>query len=182
VLTALLALVAAACSQGASTPAAGAAVELDQGDVRLVTASVGGRPSGWIVDRADLLDPREEARLAARLDAHEAASSDQIIVVTVTNVQGMAIERFGYTLGNHWGVGRADADNGVLMILALEDRKIRIEVGSGLERILTDDRAAQIIQLMRPQLVASDFAGAVDRGTAEIIATLRANVERRHAA
>jgi uncharacterized protein len=179
----LLALLAISCSGGATAETgAAAAVHLNEQDVRLVTLTVGERPADRVVDRADILSADDEERIGTRLRQHEAATTDQVVVVTVPTLQGLEIERFGYALGNHWGVGRADADNGVLMILAPTERKMRIEVGEGLERVLSNARAAEIIQTMVPALSHGRYGAAVEAGVGEIIGTLDADRERRHAA
>ena len=178
----LLAFVAASCSGGATAEPGAAAVHLNEQEVRLVSSVAGEQPTGHVVDRAGLLTAEEEGRIVRRLEQHEAATTDQVVVVTVESLQGLEIERFGFVLGNHWGVGRADADNGVLLIVAPPERKVRIEVGNGLERVLTNDRAAQIIRAMLPRLREGDYARALDTGVGEILATLNANRERRHAA
>ena len=101
--------------------------------------------TGRVVDRADLLSAAKEAELEQRLAALERDTSDQLVVVTVRSLEGYDIADYGTQLGRHWQIGQQDGDNGVLLIVALEERKIRIEVGYGLEGILTDALSALII-------------------------------------
>ena len=117
--------------------------------------------SGRVVDQAELLDATTEARLSQQLAAHEQATSEQVVVVTVSNLQGLPIEDFGYQLGRHWGIGQKGKDNGVLLLVARDERKVRIEVGYGLEGMLTDAQASLIIQ---QQLLAAFKRGAYAEG------------------
>ena len=89
--------------------------------------------TGRVVDDANLLDPADEQALTADLKALEDKSSDQVVVVTVPSLQGYAIEDYGYQLGRHWGIGTKQLSNGVLLIVAPNERKVRIEVGRGIE-------------------------------------------------
>lgn len=120
--------------------------------------------TGRVVDGADILPAGEEARLTAELAALERATSDQLVVVTVPGLDGERIEELGLRLGNGWGIGRKGLDNGVLLIVAPADRRARIEVGRGLEGLLTDDRAARI---MDDKVVPRCREGRCDRAVAE---------------
>jgi uncharacterized protein len=132
--------------------------------------------TGRVVDRANLLSPAEEAGLTARLAALEARTTDQFVIVTIPSLDGRTIEDFGLGLGNHWHIGRRGSDNGVLIIVAPAEHKVRIEVGRGLEAILTDARAHEIIQRdMLPALRQSRWYPAVEAGTRRIIETLIAH-------
>ena len=101
--------------------------------------------SGRVVDQAQLLSPEAETALTARLEALERDTSDQLVVVTVDSLQDREIEEYGYQLGRAWGIGQDEDDNGVLLIVAPEERKVRIEVGYGLEGVMTDALSALII-------------------------------------
>src|SRR3546814_20682237 len=72
------------------------------------------------------------------LASHEQATSNQLVVVTLPSLQGTAIDDFGYQLGRHWGIGQQGRDNGALLIVAPNERTVRIEVGYGLEGELPD--------------------------------------------
>jgi uncharacterized protein len=100
---------------------------------------------GRVVDRAALLSAAEEAGLTQELAALEQRTGDQLVVVTVSSLGGRPIEGYARDLGNHWGIGQAGRDNGVLLVVAPAERQTRIAVGYGLEPILTDDAASQII-------------------------------------
>ena len=87
---------------------------------------------GRVVDGARLLSPAKEQELTTKLEALERDTTDQVVVVTVESLQGHEIEDYGYQLGRAWGIGRQDKDNGVLLLIAPDEKKVRIEVGYGL--------------------------------------------------
>jgi uncharacterized protein len=129
--------------------------------------------SGRVVDRAELLDAPTEARLTQLLAAHEQASSEQLVVVTLANLQGVAIEEFGYQLGRHWGIGQKGKDNGALLLVARDERKLRIEVGYGLEGRLTDAQSSLIInQVIVPAFKRGDYAKGIEDGVVAILQVL----------
>ena len=94
--------------------------------------------TGRVVDEAQLLSPADEQELTSTLADLEAKSSDQLVIYTTNSLQGYEIEDFGYQLGRAWQIGQKDTNNGVLLIVAPKDRKVRIEVGRGLEPQLHD--------------------------------------------
>jgi uncharacterized protein len=121
--------------------------------------------TGRIVDDADLLSAADIAELDADLKALEDKSSDQVVVVTLPSLQGYSIEDFGYQLGRHWGIGAKEKDNGVLLIVAPNERKVRIEVGRGLEPLLTDAMSNVIITgAILPRFRTGDYAGGIKEG------------------
>jgi uncharacterized protein len=129
--------------------------------------------TGRVVDQAGLLDPAREAALSARLEALEAKTSSQVVVATLVSLQGYEIEEYGYQLGRAWGIGEKGRNTGVLLIVAPNERKVRIEVGYGLEGALTDALASKIIEAaILPRFRAGDFAGGIEAGAGEIIAIL----------
>jgi uncharacterized protein len=134
--------------------------------------------TGRVVDQADLLNPQQEAELTARLEALERASSRQLVVLTVPNLQGREIEDYGVGLGRAWRIGQQGANNGVVLIVAVEERKMRIEVGYGLEGVMTDALSSQIIRRdIRPRFREGDFAGGINAGADAIIEQLQAPPE-----
>lgn len=129
--------------------------------------------TGRVVDQAEMLSPDVEARLSQMLQAHEQASTEQVVVVTLPDLQGFPIEDFGYQLGRHWGIGQKGEDNGALLIVAKEERKIRIEVGYGLEGRLTDADASVIInRIITPAFRQGDFQAGIFNGAAAMIQVL----------
>jgi uncharacterized protein len=161
-LLALLALLLAGCGGGGSGSGAGAAVEYP-------------RLTGRVVDAADLLNPAQEAELTRKLEALQRASSRQLVVATVPDLQGRPIEDYGVGLGRAWRIGQAGANNGAILIVARAEKKIRIEVGYGLEGILTDALTSQIVrERIAPRFQANDYAGGINAGADAIIAQLQA--------
>ncbi|WP_110717586.1 TPM domain-containing protein [Salinicola acroporae] len=129
--------------------------------------------TGRVVDNADLLDASTRDRLTDMLAAHEEATGEQLVVVTLPNLQGEAIEDYGYQLGRHWGIGQEGEDNGALLIVAVDERAVRIEVGYGLEGRLTDARSSAIInQTITPAFRKGDYAGGITGGVQAMIAAL----------
>lgn len=129
--------------------------------------------TGRVVDQAEMLAPEAEERLSQMLKAHEQASTEQVVVVTLPDLQGYSIEEFGYQLGRHWGIGQEGKDNGALLIVAKEERKVRIEVGYGLEGRLTDANSSVIInRVITPAFRQGDFQGGIISGAAAMIEVL----------
>lgn len=134
--------------------------------------------SGRVVDEANLLSPQQEAELTGKLEALERASSRQLVVATVPDLQGYPIEDYGYQLGRHWGIGQTQANNGTILLVAPNERKVRIEVGYGLEPILTDALSNRFIdEAIIPRFRAGDMAGGIIAGTSAIIEQLQAPPE-----
>ena len=130
-----------------------------------------------ILDQANLIDATLEKKINQLLAGHEKASSNQVIVVTLKDLQGYSIEHAGVEMGRAWGVGQKDEDNGILLILAEKERKVRIEVGYGLEGVMTDAVSATIIQeYILPRFKTGDFSGGLLIGTQAIVAALGGEV------
>ncbi len=142
--------------------------------------------NGRVIDHGDLLSDAKELALAARLEALERDTTDQVVVVTVPDLQGYEIEEYGYQLGRAWGIGQAEKNNGVLLIVAPRERKVRIEVGYGLEPVLTDALSALIIQNeILPSFREGYFEHGIEQGVDAIDRQLRldpAEAEARAAA
>ncbi|WP_455366319.1 TPM domain-containing protein [Kaarinaea lacus] len=130
--------------------------------------------SGRVVDQADLLPSLTESQLTRKLADHEQATSNQVVVVTLNSLQGYTIEDYGYQLGRHWGIGQAERNNGVLLIVAPAERKVRIEVGYGLEGTLTDALSHNIIQTkILPYFRKSQYETGIVQGATAILAALQ---------
>ena len=130
--------------------------------------------SGRVVDQAELLNEQAEASLSATLAAHEAETSNQIVVVTLPSLNGYDIIDYANRLGRHWEIGTSEEDNGVLLVVAPNDRKVRIEVGYGLEGALTDSLSSIIIQReILPEFKKSDFPTGISQGVAAIIQAIK---------
>jgi uncharacterized protein len=129
--------------------------------------------SGRVVDGADILDAATRATLTQKLADLETKTTDQLVVVTLKSLQNTSIEDFGVQLGRRWQIGQKDKNNGVLLIVAPSDRKVRIEVGYSLEGTLTDAVSKLIIEstIIR-RFRANDFPGGITRGVDDIISVL----------
>jgi uncharacterized protein len=134
--------------------------------------------TGRVVDEANILDADSRAELTAKLADLEAKSTDQLVVVTLRSLQGTSIEDFGVQLGRHWQIGQTGKNNGVLLIVAPNERRVRIEVGYGLEGVLTDAVSRLIIEnSITPRFRAGDFAGGIRRAVDDIIQILTGDAE-----
>lgn len=129
--------------------------------------------SGRVVDEANLLSPASEAALTQKLEALETATGRQLVVATLPSLQGLEIEEYGYQLGRAWKLGGEKTDDGAVLIVAPNERKVRIEVGYGLEPVLTDALSSVIIQsAILPKFKAGDMEGGVVAGTDALIQQL----------
>lgn len=143
-----------------------------------VTAQTFPKLTGRVVDTAGLLSP-EQVQQLTRLSAEtETASSRQLVVATIPDLQGYAIEDYGYRLGRDWGIGQKDANNGIILLVAPKERKVRIEVGYGLEPIMTDALSSVIVnQTILPRFRAGDMAGGIVAGAQAIAEQLKLPLE-----
>ena len=134
--------------------------------------------AGRITDQANLLSPADEAEIEATLQSLEDTSTDQLAVVTVSSLNGYSIEDYGVGLGRKWGIGQKGKDNGVLLIVAPNERKVRIEVGRRLEPMMTDTMSSLIIQnAILPKFRRGDFAGGIKDGVRDIKTVLLGDAE-----
>jgi len=130
--------------------------------------------TGRVVDEGALLSPSDRASLTTELAALEAKTTDQLVVVTLKSLQGTTIEDYGYQLGRRWKIGQKDRDTGVLLIVAATERRVRIEVGYGLEGTLTDAATRLIIEnTILPAFRTGDFALGIKNGTDQIARLLQ---------
>lgn len=130
--------------------------------------------TGRVVDQAGLLDEQVEATLTATLAAHEAETSNQIVVVTVPSLNGYDITDYANRLGRYWEIGTSEEDNGILLLVAPNDHKVRIEVGYGLEGALTDSLSSIIIQReILPEFKNNDFPKGILQGVAAITQAIK---------
>ncbi len=129
--------------------------------------------TGRVVDAANIIPDAEEAVLVQRLEQLEAQSQRQLVVATVPSLQGYDIADYGYQLGRAWGVGDAERNDGAILLVAPEERKVRIEIGYGLEGIMTDALSAIIIQNdILPRFRDGDMPAGIMAGTQAIATQL----------
>jgi uncharacterized protein len=134
--------------------------------------------TGQIVDDAGLLSAADRSEILDTLRALEAKSTDQVVVYTTKSLQGYPIEDYGYQLGRAWGIGQKDKNNGVILIVAPNERKVRIEVGRGLEPQMTDLMSGLIINnVLLPAFRRGDYAGGIKAAVHDIRDTLLGDAE-----
>ncbi|WP_219592222.1 TPM domain-containing protein [Aeromonas salmonicida] len=129
--------------------------------------------SGRVVDEVNLMSRKQAHQLTQQLAAFEKRSGIQLVVVSIDSLDGETIEEYGYQLGRHWGIGQKGKNNGVLLLIAQDERKVRIEVGYGLEGALPDAIAANIIQTrILPAFKRGDMVAGVVAGSQSIMQAL----------
>ncbi len=134
--------------------------------------------TGRVTDTAEILGPEARARIAELLKEHEARTTNQVAVLTVPSLEGGDLEDYAARVFETWGLGRQGQDNGVLLLVAPQDRRLRIEVGYGLESTLTDLASSRIIRdVITPRLRAGDYDGGIEQGARAIIAALEGRGE-----
>ena len=129
--------------------------------------------TGRVVDAANILSPATEAALTTKLATLETQSQRQFVIATVPDLQGYEISDYGYQLGRHWGIGDKDRNDGVVLLIAPNERKVNISVGYGVEPVLTDAMSGTIIRNdITPRFKDGDFDGGVTAGADAIIRQL----------
>ena len=128
------------------------------------------RGTAPVVDAAGIIDDTDEALLSAKLDAFEARNQRQFVVATVPDLGGYDISDYGYQLGRAWGIGDAERNDGIILLVAPNERKVRIEVGYGLEAVVPDGLAYDIVNKdILPRFKAGDMTGGIVAGADAII-------------
>lgn len=129
--------------------------------------------SGRVVDAANIIPDGDEAALTQKLAALETQSGRQLVVATVPSLQDYPIEDFGFKLGRAWAIGEKGKNSGLILLVAPNERKVRIEVGYGLEQYVPDGFAGTIIrQRILPSFKAGDYPGGINAGTDALITQL----------
>jgi len=129
--------------------------------------------TGRVVDLAHVLPADVAVSLTSDLEAHETKTSNQVAVLILPSLEGEPLESFSHRVGTTWKLGQKGTDNGVLLLIALRERKVRIEVGYGLEGALTDLRSAHIIrQEIVPRFRSGDLPGGIAAGVQAILGTI----------
>ncbi|MGE3958415.1 MAG: YgcG family protein [Vicinamibacterales bacterium] len=133
-------------------------------------------PTGKVNDFANVLPAPDRTTLEAQLADLERTTSVEVAIVTVPSLDGRTIENYATALFNTWGIGKKGRDNGVLILVSIQDRTMRIEVGYGLEGVLPDGLAGSVIrELFRPKFRNGDYRGGIVDGTTRIIDIVRRN-------
>lgn len=129
--------------------------------------------TGRVNDTAELIPAETEQRIEEKLAALEEATGAQMAVLTIASLEGEVLEEYSLKVSETWQLGRAEQDDGLLMLIARDDRKMRIEVGYGLEGQLTDAQSGRILNnILRPAFRGGDFAGGIEAGVDAVIGTL----------
>ena len=130
---------------------------------------------GWVVDMAGVLSESQKAQLNTLITQLEQETGAEIAVVVIRKTQGATPKEYATELFNRWGVGKRDADNGVLMLVALQDRRVEVETGYGMEAILPDGLVGAILdEAVIPHFRRGDYAGGIIAGVERIAETIRA--------
>ncbi|MEW6516240.1 MAG: TPM domain-containing protein [candidate division FCPU426 bacterium] len=136
-------------------------------------AEMPARPMGRVSDFADVIPADKEAQIAGLLDYVKTATGAELAVVTVASLDGLAVDTYANQLFNQWGIGEKGKDNGALLLIAPNERKVRIEVGYGLEPVLTDGRCGRILdEQVLPAFKAGDYGQGALNGCAQIMTLL----------
>lgn len=142
--------------------------------VCLWSAIVFPKLTSQVVDEANLFNNNEKSQLIHILSYHEKNSTNQIVVVTLKSLNGYDISEYGYQLGREWGIGQKENNNGVLLIIVPSERKVRIEVGYGLEGVLTDANSRLIISnIITPYFKKGEYFTGTKRGVDAIEQTIQ---------
>jgi len=146
-------------------------------------SAAGAEPSfptltGRVVDQAAILDAAARSRIESKLEQLEAKTGNQLVVATLRSLQGYDIADYGFRLGRNWGIGQKSLNNGAILIVAPNERKVRIEVGYGLEGTITDAVSRLIIEnAILPRFRAGDFAGGIERGVDDLVQLMSGDAE-----
>ncbi|MFN0007827.1 MAG: TPM domain-containing protein [Planctomycetota bacterium] len=134
---------------------------------------------GWVTDLAGLLSAAKERELEARMESYRTGTSHEIALLTIPSLQGEPIERFALEVGRSWGLGTKEKNNGALLVVSKADRKIRIEVGRGLEGNLTDSISGRIIRdVIAPEFKRGDYEAGLEKGIVAMHEAIGGNYAR----
>lgn len=136
-------------------------------------AALPPKPAGPVLDQANIIPDDQEAALAQRLSAYNAQSGRAVVVATIASLDGDDVANYANTLFRAWGVGGQKTDQGLLFLVAPNDRRVRIEVGYGLEEYMPDVLAGRIIaSAVTPRFKAGDYPGGINAGLEQILTQL----------
>lgn len=139
-------------------------------------AAMPPKPAGPVLDQANIIPDDQEAALTQRLSAYNVQTGRAVIVATIASLNGEEIATYGPTLGRLWGVGGKETDQGLIFLIAPNERKVRIEVGYGLEEYMPDVLAGRIISsVVTPRFKAGDYPGGINAGVEQILTQLNRN-------
>lgn len=133
-----------------------------------------GKPTGLVNDFAGVFSVEQKTALEATLGQNMQVTGNEITVAIIKSLGGDTVDNFAEKLFKEWGVGDKDKDNGALLLVAIDDHKLRIEVGYGLEPVLTDAISSQIIRnVITPKFKQGDYYGGISDGVTQIISVTK---------
>jgi uncharacterized protein len=136
----------------------------------LVGQEIPGKSSTLVTDYTNTLSPEEKQALERRLVAFNDTSSTQIAVVMIQTLDGYPLEDYAFQLAEKWGIGRKGKNNGILILVAVQDRKVRIEVGYGLEAVVPDALAKRIVEKeIKPAFKQGNYYEGLDRAAGTLM-------------
>lgn len=130
------------------------------------------RGTAPVVDAANIIDAATEAELTSKLDQFEQVNQRQFVIATIPDLQGYDIADYGYQLGREWGIGDAERNDGIILLVAPNEKRMRVEVGYGLEGIIPDGLAFEYVEGMKPYFRNGDFSGGIAWGADQILLQL----------
>jgi uncharacterized protein len=132
----------------------------------------------WVHDQANVLSPQTKQRLESIVQAEYDSTSNQIGILIISSLEGGSLEEYSLRVAEAWKIGKRDKDNGVLLLIVIQDRLMRIETGYGLEGALTDAMASRIIRNeIAPHFRSGDYAAGVEAGLVGIIQAISGEYE-----
>ncbi len=132
-----------------------------------------GKPNGFVNDFANIINANTKSNLELKLNDYEKKTGNEISIVTIKSLEDETIETYAFKLFEAWGIGKKDTNNGVLLLVAPNERKVRIEVGYGLEEYLTDINSSIIIQdFILPEFKKGDYSTGIVLGTDKMISVI----------
>ena len=138
-------------------------------------AQIYPQPGGYVVDQGGLIEEADKEKIRGWAKELEEKTTAQVAVVTVPTIGNETIEGYAVKLFEQWGIGQKGKDNGVLLVVAVQERVMRIEVGYGLEGALTDAKSSQIINgSIVPEFKASQFSAGITKGAWAIVSIVAA--------
>ena len=133
--------------------------------------------TGRVNDNAYIFSEETRRSLSEKLKDHETKTTDQVVILTVTSLEGESIEDFANRVFNEWKLGQKDRNNGILIVVVRDERRMRIEVGYGLEGTMTDLLAGRIIQnIIAPRFREGDYDAGITNGTQAVLDVLAGNI------
>jgi uncharacterized protein len=148
---------------------------VDQQEPTVIPFAYFDKGGGRVKDRAEILSPEIETRLALMLATAERSYGPQMGVVTVNSLHGYSIEDFSLKYANAWGLGDKSRSDGIMLLVAPNERQVRIEIGIGIENTFTDQYAQSVIDLLISEFEAGDFDGGVMKASEALIEHMRRN-------